>query len=247
MRWEEHMQARKILVQRYIKDGLDGFLDFEILELVLAISMPHRNNRIIALILLDKYKTLSDIHEAPIKDLLEIPGMTTKAAVMLRLLRDLCSFLLKEKTIKKKVSDCGLDLVNYLRLLLRGRRDETFITVFLNSQLEIIDIEDIQSGTVNEATIYPRKIIERALFHNATGLILAHNHPGGTPKPSRADEELTQMLVFAAGMMDIDILDHLIFTDNELFSFKEQGLLNLRFERRKIACLMQERGRRKKP
>jgi DNA repair protein RadC len=76
-------------------------------------------------------------------------------------------------------------------------------------------------------------------------MILAHNHPGGTSKPSRADEELTQMLVFGAGMMDIDILDHLIFTDNELFSFKENGLLNLKFERRKIACLMQEERKKK--
>ncbi|HEY3347834.1 MAG TPA: hypothetical protein VGK71_09455, partial [Nitrospirota bacterium] len=120
------MQARKILIQRYLQDGLDGFLDFEILELVLGISMPNRNSRIIALILLDKYKTLSDIHEAPTKDLLEIPGMTIKAAVMLRLLRDICSFLLKEKARKKKVSDCGPDLINYLRLFLRGRREEAF-------------------------------------------------------------------------------------------------------------------------
>ena len=107
-----------------------------------------------------------------------------------------------------------------------GMRDESFTTFFLNVQGEVIEVETTHSGTVDQTMIYPRKIIERALFHNAVALIFAHNHPGGSIKPSYADKELTNLLVSAAAMMDIEVFDHLIIGHDDYFSFRDEGLIN---------------------
>ena len=96
---------------------------------------------------------------------------------------------------------------------------------FLNVQNEIIGIETIHTGTVDQSTVYPRKIIERTLYHNAVALILMHNHPGGSFKPSKSDIEITNSIIATATNMDIEIYDHIIIGREDYFSFRDSGLL----------------------
>jgi DNA repair protein RadC len=97
--------------------------------------------------------------------------------------------------------------------------------IYLNARNRIIQVETIQEGIVNQAVVYPRKVLEKALKHKASAIILVHNHPSGHVRPSDADIRLTRVLQDAARVMDIVLHDHLIVGENRFFSFREEGIL----------------------
>ena len=111
--------------------------------------------------------------------------------------------------------------MDYCRTALGGLKDEQFRVIFLNSQNEIIAEEIIQEGTVNQTVVYPRKVLELALKHKATGLILVHNHPSGSLTPSASDKELTQTLIKACRPLNLTVHDHLIISRHDYFSLAE--------------------------
>jgi DNA repair protein RadC len=106
-----------------------------------------------------------------------------------------------------------------------GLKDEQFRVLYLNSQNEIIAEEILQEGTVNQTVVYPRKILELALKHKATGLILVHNHPSGNLKPSTSDKELTETIVKASSALNLTVHDHLIISRHGYFSLAEHDML----------------------
>ena len=106
-----------------------------------------------------------------------------------------------------------------------GLKDEEFRVIYLNSQNEIITEETIQEGTVDQTVVYPRKVLEGALRHKATGLILVHNHPSGKLTPSTADRELTRAIIQAAQPLSITVHDHLIIAKQGYYSMAEHHLI----------------------
>jgi DNA repair proteins len=104
--------------------------------------------------------------------------------------------------------------------------------MFLDTQNQVIEVEDIFEGTLNVSAVYPREITEKAIKYNAAALVFAHNHPAGNPEPSDNDKQLTRDLVFAGNIMQIKVLDHIIIGNNRYFSFADEGLIeeyNLNF------------------
>ena len=108
---------------------------------------------------------------------------------------------------------------------MRGLKKEVFKVIFLNSQNQIIDIADLFEGTVDSGHIPPRQVMESAIKHDAVSLIFVHNHPSGNPEPSQNDKEVTRNLVYAAAIMRINTLDHIIIGGNGYFSFAGEGLI----------------------
>ena len=108
---------------------------------------------------------------------------------------------------------------------MRGLKKEVFKVIYLNSQNQIIDTADLFEGTVNSGVISPREVMESAIRHYAASLLFVHNHPSGNPEPSRGDRELTRELIYAASIMRIKVLDHIIIGDNRYFSFAGEGLI----------------------
>jgi DNA repair protein RadC len=106
-----------------------------------------------------------------------------------------------------------------------GLKDEQFRVLFLNSQNEITAEEIVQEGTVDQTVVYPRKVLELALKHKATGLILVHNHPSGNLNPSASDRELTQTIVKASQALNLTVHDHLIISRHGYFSLAEHDML----------------------
>ena len=117
------------------------------------------------------------------------------------------------------------ELRAFLKLWLRERPRECFVVLFLDSQNRLICAEEMFQGTVAQTTVYPREIARRAIETRACALIVAHNHPSGTPTPSAADQQLTRALRHALDLLDLPILDHVIVADHQCFSFAEAGLL----------------------
>lgn len=114
---------------------------------------------------------------------------------------------------------------DYLRLTLATRQHEVFVVMFLDAQNRLILAEEMFRGTLSQTSVYPREIVKRALELGGAGVIFSHNHPSGSPTPSRADEVLTQTLRAALSLVDVRVLDHLIVAGMDVLSFAERGLL----------------------
>ena len=104
-------------------------------------------------------------------------------------------------------------------------KDAFFVTVFLNQANKILHHEIISEGGITGTVADPRIILQKALEYKATGIILSHNHPSGNLKPSKQDELLTQKIKSAAAYFDINVMDHIIISDEGYFSFADEGLL----------------------
>ena len=113
----------------------------------------------------------------------------------------------------------------YLSAQLRGYHYEVFACLFLDSQHRVIVLEELFRGTIDGASVYPREVVKRALFHNAAAIIFAHNHPSGVNTPSQADKHITNKLQQALMLFDIRVLDHFIIGDGQPYSFSEHGIL----------------------
>lgn len=117
------------------------------------------------------------------------------------------------------------DTRRFLRAKLSTQPHEVFACLFLDNRHRVIAYEALSHGTIDGAAVYPRQVVKRALHHNAAALILVHNHPSGTPEPSRADEQITQRLKDALALVDVRVLDHIVVGGTEIVSFAERGLL----------------------
>jgi DNA repair protein RadC len=114
---------------------------------------------------------------------------------------------------------------DYLRLSLQTLPYEVFMGIFLNAQNRVISSDELSRGTIDQTSVFPREIVKRALAHNATAVIFAHNHPSGSPEPSQADRHLTRALTDALGMVDVRVLDHFVIAPGTILSFAERGLM----------------------
>ena len=114
---------------------------------------------------------------------------------------------------------------HFLRLRLADERNEVFGCIFLDTRHAVLAVEDLFLGTIDGASVYPRVIVQRALFHNAAALIAYHNHPSGVAEPSQADTRITQRIKDALALVDVRVLDHLVVCVDECASFAERGLL----------------------
>jgi DNA repair protein RadC len=164
--------------------------------------------------------------DAPEGELVEVPGIGSHAATLIRLVKEMGTRYLKEEAQGKIQISCTTELINYCRSALGGLKDERFCVIYLNAQNRMIDMEVIEEGIVNQAVVYPRKVLENTLKRKASAIILVHNHPSGHVKPSDADIRLTQTIREAAKTLDILVHDHLIVGENKFFSFREEGLIS---------------------
>jgi DNA repair protein RadC len=217
---------RKRLREKFIKSGLAGFADYEVVELLLSLGTPRKDCKPQAKEAIRKFKTLRGVLSASMEELQQIKGIGPHSAFGIKLMQDLAREYLKERIIDKPVFQTSREIFDYLYHSMRDLKNEVFKVIYLNSQNQIIDTSDLFEGTVSCATVAPRKIVEQALSHNAVALTFAHNHPSGNCEPSKSDKDITRDLVFAGGTVQIKILDHLIIGDNRYFSFAGEGLIS---------------------
>ena len=108
---------------------------------------------------------------------------------------------------------------------MRDLKKEIVKSVYLNSQNQILEIQDLHQGTVDSSYVYPREVIEGAIRCHAVSFVLVHNHPSGNPEPSESDRQFTRDMVLAGAVMQMKILGHIIVGDNRFFSFAGEGSL----------------------
>lgn len=216
---------RERLRKRFKKSGVPGFHDYELIELLLTYAIPRRDVKPIAKNLIKKFGGLSGVLDASNKELEEVPGMGETSALLIRLVKELCSAYLGERMKGRDVLSSPQAVFDFVRMKLSGLTNEAFMVIYLNTKNEVIDYEIIQEGTIDRAVIFPRKIIEGAFSHHASGIILIHNHPSGHKEPSQEDKLLTKNIIEAARSIDLRVLDHIVVGKDGCFSFLENHIL----------------------
>jgi DNA repair protein RadC len=220
-----HLGHRERLKNRFDRTGLAGLQDYEVLELLLFYALPRKDVKPLAKDLMNRFGSLKGVLDAGDEALEGVPGIGHQAVLFFRLVRDLGSLYLQQRAQEKEQISSTKELIDYCLSSMGGLKDEHFAVIYLNARNKIIRVETIQEGIVNQAVVYPRKVLEKALTHKASAIILVHNHPSGHVRPSDADIRLTRVLQDAARVMDIALHDHLIVGENRFFSFREEGIL----------------------
>jgi DNA repair protein RadC len=206
-----HAGHRKRLRERFLKTGPEGLPDYELLELVLFNAIPRRDTKQLAKdILRACHGSFAEaIHKAD-SELLKIPGVTSAVICEFRLLQAVALRLAKAGFVEKPALSSWQQVLDYLRLAQGYADREQFRILFLDKKNMLIADEVQGRGTVDHTPVYIREVVKRALELSASGLILVHNHPSGDPTPSRADIDMTRMIVDAARPLGIVVHDHVI-------------------------------------
>lgn len=216
---------RQRLRQKVFDHQLDNLADYELLELVLFNAIPRRDVKPLAKKLLEQFGRLSDLINADKDKLLSLEGINKNFCINLYIIRELINRILKQKIVNNNIIGCWSELLDYLKLTMGGLKVEQFRVLFLNKRNVLIADELMSAGTIDQAPVYPREIIKRALFHEAGAIILTHNHPSGSPSPSKSDVELTRKITDVCNSVNISVHDHVIIASGEYYSFKSNLLL----------------------
>jgi DNA repair protein RadC len=209
------------LLERYLKNGIDAFHPHEILELLLTFSIQQKDTKAPAKELLRRYKTISAVCNAPVDDLQKIKDIGSRSAALLSLMRDVLAYCLKERYERSDIIAHRNDVESYLRLFFGYRCDEFVAALYLDAANHVVQTEVIAEGTVNQCVLFPRTVIEKALRYRAASMIIAHNHPGGTPVPSEQDWQITERLFSAGKLLDIPLFDHILICSEKVVSLRD--------------------------
>ena len=201
--------------------------EHEVIELLLTLAIPRKDVKKPAKHLLARYRNLKGIFDAPLEELRGIPGIGSVAPVAFRIIREAANLYLQQKAEGGTSLATPEMFYDFWRSRLGGLKDEVFEVAYLDSAYKLLrdGVERLEEGTVDRATVYPRKVMEAALRKGAAALVFAHNHPNGDVTPSEHDKTITKALVLAATTLHLKVHDHLIVSKEQVFSFREEGLL----------------------
>jgi DNA repair protein RadC len=216
---------RRRLREKFLKAGINAFLDYEIVELLLTLGTPRKDCKDQAKQALKEFKTLRGVLEADNLDLQRIKGIGSHNVFGIRLVQEVSRRFLKDRMMSRPYCRSSREVFDYLYHSLRDLKKEKFKVLFLDAKNQIIEERTLFEGTVDSSAVYPREIMKEALRYDASALIFVHNHPSGDPEPSLCDREITRELVFAARVMELKVLDHIIIGNNCFFSFADHGMI----------------------
>jgi len=216
---------RRRLKEKYLSSGITAFHPYEAVELLLTFAVPRRDVKPLAKELLRRFGSLRGVLQSDAEELLAVQGLGGHAVTLIKLVQDLGDAALKEKARDRMQISCTQELLDYCRCAMGGLKEEQFRIIYLDTRNRMMDVDILEKGVVNQAVVYPRKVIEHALKRKASALILVHNHPSGHVVPSEADIRLTRTIEEAARVLDILIHDHLIVGEEKVFSFREEGMM----------------------
>jgi len=207
--------------EKLIKYGPEKLSEAELLAIILRTGRKGQNVLALSQKILKKFKG-TEISEAVFADFLGIPGLgPTKSCEIV------ACFELGKRLLKGKKATLFLEPKDVFDALydLRSKKKEFFIIFFLDARSQEIKREVISIGTLSETLVHPREVFEPAVRHSASQIIIAHNHPSGDTLPSESDIDITRRLIYAANILGIDLIDHIIVSSKHFYSFGENNLM----------------------
>lgn len=219
-----HDGHRQRLKDRFLQQGLDGFTDIQVLELLLFYAIPRRDTNPIAHGLLQKFGSLHQVLDAPVERLTEVEFISKNAAVLLKLAPAMLRYYQVDKIQEEMplvtIEACG----DYLKHFFLGRKNETVFLLCLDAKCKVLSCREVGEGSVNSANVPIRRVVEIALAEGASTVILAHNHPSGIAIPSGEDIATTRRLAAALSTVDVILADHIVVADDDYVSMVQSGI-----------------------
>ncbi len=212
------------LRKRFLSSGLEGFLDYEIVELLLTLGTPRKDCKEMAKAAIKTFGGLRGVLDASLDDLQTIKGIGPSNGFGIKLFQAISERYAKEKMPSKISLATPQKVVDYLKEKLGREKKEHFVVLLLDSQNNLLRINDISIGTLSESLVHPREVFEPAIRYLAVKIIVAHNHPSGDLEPSIDDIKVTQRLATVGDLTGINLVDHLIISLNGYTSLKQRGL-----------------------
>lgn len=230
------MQADKYSIKELARDDRprekllsknpSSLTDSELLAIIINSGNRERSALDLAReVLKESQNSLAELAKRSVYDLRKIKGIGPAKAIMIAAALELGRRRQASKPLEKPVIRDSTEIATYLKVVLQDYRLEIFAVVFLNRANKINHFEIISQGGITGTVADPRIILKKALEMDAVNIILCHNHPSGSLKPSRADEELTAKIKEASSYFDIKVLDHIIVSEEGYFSFADRGIL----------------------
>lgn len=220
-----HEGHRERMRRQMKTSGMDSLSDVQVLEVALYYAIARRDTNEIAHALLRRFGSLSGVLEAPRAELLKIDGVGESAADLLLLFIQMERRHLMDSAGRETILDTTYKCAQYLMPRFIGEQEEVVYLLCLDAKCKALDCSLIHRGAVNMTAISVRKIVKAALDHNATSVVVAHNHPSGLALPSREDRATTLALKAALDAVDVVLVDHVIVADEDFVSLADDGLL----------------------
>jgi DNA repair protein RadC len=217
--WPAHQRPR----ERLIREGAQALSDAELLAVFLRVGVRGKNAVDLAGELVRHFGSLPALLRANLRDFTSVPGLGPAKYAQLNAVIELARRAIGDEMLSGESICSPQAAKQYLRLAMAGRPYESFHVLFLDVRNRLIAACELFRGTLTHTSVYPREVVREALSRNAASVMLAHNHPSGTPEPSEADLLLTRSLVQALALVDIRILDHFVVAGNRVHSFAENG------------------------
>ncbi len=221
-----HDGHRKRLRQRFRDEGLMHFDDLNILELLLFYVLPRVDTNPIAHALIDRFGSLPAVLEAPVEDLAAVPGLGENAAVFLHLFPEVAKRYLRDCNAPGEILNTSEKCGKYLIPYFLAARNEMVYLLCLDSKCKALGCYLLHEGSVNNAAISMRKVVDLALRCNATSVVLAHNHTSGIALPSVEDRATTQAVWSALNAVGIPLVDHIVVAGNDFVSLSDDGFFD---------------------
>ncbi|MBQ1409808.1 MAG: RadC family protein [Oscillospiraceae bacterium] len=220
-----HAGHRKRMLEAYLQTGLEGFSDVEALEILLGYAIARQDVNPLAHALLQEFGDLHRVLNAPIQQLVRVPGIGLRTAALIHLI-DALWRKGEESRIKGRVMlHTTQEIGRYLAPRAKGLREERVWLLSLDAKCEVIECRELCRGSVNSVNIPFRKLVEAALLANASSVVLAHNHTTGTLLPSLEDLEYTRGALRALQMVDVILTDHMILCDGNFLSMRSSRMM----------------------
>lgn len=211
------------LKNRFLKHNPDGLTDTELLELLLCFTSENPDT--LAKKVHEQYPTFAQLMEADVEDLSKIKGLNSDGVLLLRLVPEMHRrYFLSRSHVEDRLKDSH-DFGHYLLPYYYGARDEMVYLLLLDSIGKVINCRMVGHGSVNSANVPVRRLVQDALVANASGVVIAHNHPNGVAVPSPEDVSTTVFLRDTLDALGIVLVDHIVIADDDFVSLRESGYL----------------------
>ena len=211
--------------EKLLARGPAALGDAELLALLLRTGMAGKHVLQLAQELLDTFGGIAGLLATDVAALKAIKGLGPAKQAEIAAVMEIARRALAQPLQQRALLNDPQDATDFLRLQLGDRPHEVFALLLLDSQHRLITFEELFRGTVNQASVYPREVVLRALHHQAAAVVLAHNHPSGLAEPSAADVALTRNLIDALALVGVRVLDHIVVTRARTASLAQLGLL----------------------
>ena len=219
--WPEEQRPR----ERLIRQGPAALSDAELLAVFLRVGVAGKSAVDLGRDVVTHFGSLHRLFSASLADFSAINGLGPAKYAQLQAVLELARRAISEEMREGVTLSSPQTVQQYLQLLLGSHTYESFAVLFLDVKNRLITCEELFRGSLTSASVYPREVVKAALAHNAASVILAHNHPSGSPEPSPADHALTTALKQALDLVDVRVLDHFVVAGSRVHSFAEHGQL----------------------